>query len=103
MPRAASMGRCFLVVIFCSYTCYIFGQWFFDRYFTPFAIGYLLVLIACLAHFDWKLKSAHMRLLRYARTIFIPTALGLLLLHSLQHVESMVKRNRPMEFYDAAE
>lgn len=34
----------FLAVLFCAYTLYIFGQWHFVRYFTPFTFGYLLLL-----------------------------------------------------------
>ena len=31
----------FLVVLFCAYVFYVFGQWHFERYFLPMALGYL--------------------------------------------------------------
>ena len=93
----------FLVAIFFSYTCYIFGQWFFDRYLAPFAIGYLLVLFACLAQLGSEVRSDRLRLVRSARVIFVPAALGILFLNSLQDVESILERNRPSKYYEVAE
>ena len=34
----------FLAALFLAYTCYIFGQWFFQRYFVYFTVCYLILL-----------------------------------------------------------
>jgi hypothetical protein len=38
----------FLLCLFLAYTTYIFGQWYFDRYLAPLALGYLLLLAIAL-------------------------------------------------------
>ncbi len=93
----------FLAAIFFSYTCYVFGQWFFGRYLIPFAIGYLLVLCACMAQLGGELRSDRFRLLRIARVILVPYALGILLFNSLQDIGSMLERNRPSKYFEVAE
>ena len=93
----------FLAAIFFSYTCYIFGYWFFDRYFVPFALGYLLILFACLAQIVTQLSAGRLRVLRVAGMIFIPAVLGTLLLNSLRQIELTLNENSPAKFYKVAQ
>jgi hypothetical protein len=38
----------FLAVLFSAYVLYVFGQWYFPRYFRPMALGYLILLAVCM-------------------------------------------------------
>jgi hypothetical protein len=92
-----------LAIIFFSYTCYIFGYWFFDRYLIPFAVGYLLLLFACLASLGRQWQSDRLRLVRAASVFFLPVALGTLLFNSLQQIERTLAENSPAKFYRLTE
>jgi Dolichyl-phosphate-mannose-protein mannosyltransferase len=101
--RKVAFFLAFLAALFFSYTCYIFGYWFFDRYFVPFALGYLLILFTCLAQLSRKLRSGHMRLLRIACVVFFPVVLGSQLLITLRQVDRTLDENSPAKFYQVAE
>lgn len=93
----------FIIGLFYAYTTYIFGQWFFDRYMLPFAIGYLLLLAAALPIVSAELEpGGRLARFRMVPRIGIPLLLGWLLFGSLERFERHVIRADPSGLYEVA-
>jgi hypothetical protein len=92
----------FLLSLFLSYTTYILGQWYFDRYLAPVVLGYLLLLaIALQAVLERSSRQASPWLRRA-----LPMAIALALAFSLLANAVRVITPRPRRvrgFYDAAQ
>jgi hypothetical protein len=92
----------FLAVLFVSYTGYIFGQWFFPRYFSPIALGYVLVLVLALDVLSSRLARAPAALARWTSAVAVALALGYGLHGSLQRIETALRRGTPSRYYEMA-
>lgn len=94
----------FLLTIFFAYTCYIFGQWFFYRYFTPYAIGYLLLLAIAMKNLTAaKIVRKHRIFFKYFNIIFISLTVSLLFFKSAKMVHDSYFKKDSLGYYKMAE
>ena len=105
---ASSVGRtafvfAFLLGLYLAYSFYIFGHWFFYRYFAAFAIGYLIVLALALVETKTLPMVGRLRWpLRHCGKVLFPLALSSLLFSSLKKIENIHTDPQPSDFYHAA-
>jgi hypothetical protein len=93
----------FLLIVFFSYTCYIFGYWFFSRYFSCIALGYLLFVFAAYTPLAREMESGDRPLLKPLCVMVALLALRPLLWQSLERVQDFVKSDRRAKFYYTAQ
>lgn len=91
----------FLAGILVAYTLYILGQWFFDRYFAPIAVGYLLVLAIALQALLTRVSASGSARRRKLVEVGLAVALASSLLADSVHVLAPPQERVP-GFYDAA-
>jgi hypothetical protein len=91
----------FLLFIYCAYSFYIFGQWYFFRYFIPFAAGYLLLLILAMNN----IREAAIVRKRYAfpnyfKLLLLLVVIPLLIFKSTSVVYESCVNKRISGFYE---
>ncbi len=91
----------FLLLLLTAYTTYIFGQWYFYRYFAPFNIAYLLVLASAIWGALARLAPDPASLRRRVPEIALAGLLGFSLLADTIAV-SKPRLRGVRGFYDAA-
>lgn len=84
------------VLIVIGYTFYVFGQWFYPRYYFPItwvSILYSAIFIDFLANHLFN---------KHAQKIIISTVLFLLIIFSLRTLEKVLERSEINKYYDVA-
>jgi hypothetical protein len=74
----------FLLLLFAAYALYIFGQWFYERYFCPFMPGYLILLSVALSVVTERLAAGTVQTRRIINLILLGVFLGPTLMNGVK-------------------
>jgi hypothetical protein len=86
----------FVAMLFCAYVSFVFGQWYFERYFLPIALAYL-VLVA--------ISMKHLSSTRIGRRLSIALAVvsvAWIVPDTLRKARDITSRTEPGERYQIA-